>query len=206
VAFVGCAGVLSWLKLGAEAPVKKVVGSMHRSAFAAAASILIVHALAYAGEVATVVFPEGWFLLGAEEAGIVFMLRNQGPDLSFDVVDETGRTIDVVALPTGRTILPQYRIVPGQYRVRFLDRDEEVKARPGQFAAYGVAITLLPATGDKPASMLPIYAPFANYTAVAMEQRVAPLVAMGTTDLLPPKALNARTLEFRLTGEGGEAP
>jgi hypothetical protein len=179
---------------------------MHRSAFAAAASILIANLLAHAGEIATIVFPEGWFSLGAEEAGVVFILRNHGPDLSFDVVDETGRTVDVVALPTGRTILPQYRVDPGQYRIKFLDQDEEVKARAGEFAAYGVAITMLPATGDKPAAMLPIAAPFANYTATAMEQRVTPLVAMGTTDLLPPKALNARTLEFRLTGEGGEAP
>ena len=173
---------------------------MHRSAFAMAASILIANGLAYAGEIATVVFPDGWFL-DAEEAGMVFMLRNHGPDLSFDVVDEIGRTIDIVALPTGRTILPQYRVAPGKYEVRFLDQDEEVKARSGEFAAYGVAITELPAAGGKPAAMLPIYAPFANYTAVAMKQRVAPFVAMGTTDLLPPKALNATILEFRLTSE-----
>jgi len=191
-------------QLGAEAPVRKVVGTMHRSAFVATASILIANALAYAGEVAAVVFPEGWFSLDAEEAGVIFMLRNHGPDLSFDVVDETGRTVDVVALPTGRTILPQYRVAPGKYQVRFLDQDEEVKARSGEFAAYGVAITELPATGGKPAAMLPMYAPFANYTAVAMEQRVAPFVAMGTTDLLPPKEVNAATLEFRLTSDSAQ--
>ncbi len=178
---------------------------MHRSAFAVAASILIANALAYAGEVAAVVFPEGWFSLDADEAGIVFMLRNHGPDLSFDVVDESGRTVDIVALPTGRTILPQYRVAPGKYEVRFLDQDEDVKARSGLFAAYGVAITQIPATGNKPAAMLPIYAPFANYTAVAMEQRVAPFVAMGTTDLLPPKKVNAATLEFRLIGESAQS-
>ena len=53
--------------------------------------------------------------------------------------------------------------------------------------------------------MLPMYAPFANYTAVAMEQRVAPFLAMGTTDLLPPKKVNAATMEFRLTGDSAEA-
>jgi hypothetical protein len=174
---------------------------MYRSALVATASIVIAHALAYAGEVAAVVLPEGWFSLGAEEAGIVFMLRNHGPAISFDVVDETGRTVDVVALPTGRTILPQYRVAPGKYQVRFLDQEEAVKAVPGQFAAYGVAIAELPATEGKPAAMLPMYAPFANYTAVAMEQRVAPFLAMGTTDLLPPKALSTTKLEFHLTGE-----
>lgn len=199
-----CAGTPWWLTLARGDFPWKVVGSMHRSALAAAVSIVVVNALAYAGEVAAVVFPEGWFSLDAEEAGIVFMLRNHGPDLSFDVVDETGRTVDTVALPTGRTILPQYRVAPGKYEVRFLDQDEEVKARSGEFAAYGVAITELPASGGKPAAMLPIYAPFANYTAVAMEQRVAPLVAMGTTDLLPPKKMKAAALEFRLNGESAQ--
>jgi len=191
-------------KLGTEAPVRKVVGTMHRSAFVATASILIASALAYAGEGAAVVFPEGWFSLDAEEAGVIFMLPNHGRDLRFAAVDETRRTVHVVALPTGRTILPQYRVAPGKYQVRFLDQDEEVKARSGEFAAYGVAITELPATGGKPAAMLPMYAPFANYTAVAMEQRVAPFVAMGTTDLLPPKEVNAATLEFRLTSDSAQ--
>jgi hypothetical protein len=63
---------------------------MYRSALVAAAAILIAGALAAAGKGADVVFPEGWFSLAAEEAGIVFMLRNHGPDISFDVVDETG--------------------------------------------------------------------------------------------------------------------
>jgi hypothetical protein len=177
---------------------------MHRSAFVAAASILIANALAHAGETADVVFPEGWFSLDAGEAGIIFLLRNHGPDLSFEVLDETGRTVDVVVLPEGRTVLPQYRVAAGRYRVQLLGQEATLKAQPGQFATYGVAVTWLPATGDKPQAMLPMHAPSSTSTVTAMEQRIASFVAMGTTDLLPPKALSATALEFRLTGESSQ--
>jgi hypothetical protein len=142
--------------------------------------------------------PDGWFVLGKDESALVFMLRSYGGDTVFDVLDDSGKSIDRVTLPDRRTILLQYRVMPGTYRASFLDRTLEAKAMAGLFAAMGFAPTHLPAADGKPASIMPDYAPFAAYMALSMEQRIAPLVALGTTDFLPPKKIDTKTLDFRI--------
>jgi hypothetical protein len=142
--------------------------------------------------------PDGWFVLGKDESALVFMFRSYGGDTVFDVLDDSGKSIDRVTLPDRRTILLQYRVTPGIYRASFLDRTLEAKAMAGLFAAMGFAPTHLPAAGGKPASIMPDYAPFAAYMALSMEQRIAPLVALGTTDFLPPKKIDTKTLDFRI--------
>jgi hypothetical protein len=174
---------------------------MNRSVLAVAASILMVAVPAIADDTASPVFPNGWFSLNAEEAGIVFMMRAYGADVSFDIIDETGRIIDHVALPNGRTVIAQYRVPPGTYRARFFDEDMEAKAAAGLFAALGVAVTHVPASAGKPEGVWPSYAPFANYTPAAMVQRVTPLAALGTTDFLPPEQFGSTTIEFRVKDE-----
>jgi hypothetical protein len=142
--------------------------------------------------------PEGWYRLAPGGSALVFMLRSYGGDTVFDVVDETGKSIDRVTLPERRTILLQYRVAPGRYRATFLGRTLEANARSGLFAAMGFAPTHIPPADGKPASIMPDYAPFAAYMALSMEQRIAPLVALGTTDFLPPKKIDATTLDFRV--------
>lgn len=143
--------------------------------------------------------PEGWYALAPGESALVFMLRSYGGDTVFDIVDETGKSIDRVTLPERRTILLQYRAAPGIYRASILGRELKANARPGLFTAMGFSPTHIPAADGKPASIMPDYAPFAIYTALSMEQRIAPLAALGTTDFLPPKKIEATTLEFRLS-------
>jgi hypothetical protein len=174
---------------------------MKRGVVAVAASILMAAASAFADDAAPFAFPNGWFSLNAQEAGLVFMIRAYGADVAFDVVDEAGNVVEDVAIPAGRTVVSQYRVPPGAYRVRFFDEEVEVTTRAGQFAAYGVAVTLVPASEGKAAGVWPSYAPFANYTPEAMEQRVTPLAALGTTDFLLPKPLDAKTLEFHMADE-----
>jgi hypothetical protein len=142
--------------------------------------------------------PEGWYELAKDESALVFMLRSYGGDTVFDVFDDNGKSIDRVTLPERRTILLQYRVTPGTYRATFLGRTLEAKARAGLFAVMGFAPTHVPAADGKPASIMPDYAPFAAYMALSMEQRIAPLVALGTTDFLPPKEIEATTLDFRI--------
>jgi hypothetical protein len=142
--------------------------------------------------------PEGWYDLPAGEAALVFMLRSYGGDTVFDVVDAGGKSIDRVTLPERRTILLQYRVTPGTYHATFLGRTLEANARAGFFAAMGFAPTHVPAADGKPASITPDYAPFATYMAASMEQRIAPLAGLGTTDFLPPKKIDTPTLDFRV--------
>lgn len=142
--------------------------------------------------------PGGWYDLAKDQSALVFMLRSYGGDTVFDVVDEAGERIDRVTLPERRTILLQYRVEPGTYRATILGRTLEAKAKPGLFAAMGFSPTRIPAADGKPASIMPDYAPFAAYMALSMQQRIAPLVALGTTDFLPPKEIEATTLDFRI--------
>jgi hypothetical protein len=128
------------------------------------------------------------------------MMRAYGADVGFDVIDETGEIVDRVTLPKGRTVIAQYRAPPGTCRVRFFDDEVVVKTRAGQFVAYGVAVTRVPANDGKE-SVWPSYSPFASYTPIAMERRVAPLAALGRTDFLPRKKLGASTLKFLMTAQ-----
>ena len=164
-----------------------------------AAILLVIAPPVHAEDSQRVVFPANWFSLAPEEAGLVFMLRSYGGDTSFALVDETGSIVDEITLPKGRTVLPQYRVAPGSYHVRFFDHDVQVKARPGLFAAFGGAVTHRPASAGEAAAIVPDYAPVANYTPAAMEDRATPLAELGTTDFLPPKRLDARTFELRMT-------
>jgi hypothetical protein len=166
-------------------------------------SILALFALIFAQgaeaqNAAPPVAAEGWYALAPGESALVFMLRSYGGGTVFDVVDGTGRSIDRVTLPERRTILLQYRVSPGGYSVTILGRELKTNARAGLFAAMGFAPTHMPAADGKPASIMPDYAPFAAYTALSMESRIDPLVALGTTDFLPLKKIDATTLDFRV--------
>jgi hypothetical protein len=163
--------------------------------------LLTVSFSAPADDTAPFAFPENWFSLAPEEAGLVFMLRSYGDDTRFELVDESGRVVDELNLPKGRTVLPQYRLPPGGYLVQFFEHDMQVKAKPGLFAAFGGAVTHRPATAGQAEAIVPDYSPVANYTPAAMENRVTPLAKLGTTDFLPPKRLDATTLELRMTDE-----
>lgn len=174
---------------------------MRRPKSVAAACLLILSVSAHADDAAPVAFPEGWFSLEPQDAGLVFMLRSYGDDTRFELVDESGRVVDELNLPKGRTVLPQYRLPPGGYLVRFFEHDMQVKAKPGLFAAFGGAVTHRPATAGQAEAIVPDYSPVANYTPAAMENRVTPLAKLGTTDFLPPKRLDATTLELRMTDE-----
>jgi hypothetical protein len=142
-------------------------------------------------------FPDGWFSLETDQAGIVFLLRSYGGDTHFDIVDASGALVDTVDMPEGRTIIPQYRVSPGTYRVRLFDEVVELKTVAGQFAAFGVAVTHGKGEDGK-ATVWPSFSPVANYTPAAMEQRVTPLAALGSTDFLAPKPLDATAIEFRM--------
>jgi hypothetical protein len=162
--------------------------------------LIAVTLSAHADNATPVAFPDNWFVLASDEAGLVFMLRSYGGDTGFDLVDETGRVVDELSLPKERTILAQYRVPAGSYVIRFFDREAKVKATPGFFAAFGGAVTHGPSTADgRPGNVVPDYAPFANYTPAAMQGRVTPLAELGTTDFLPPKRLDVTTLKLRLT-------
>jgi hypothetical protein len=163
--------------------------------------LLTIAPSAHAEDTPRVDFPANWFALAPEEAGLVFMLRSHGGDTGFDLVDETGRVVDALTLPRERTVLAQYRVPAGSYVLRFFDREAKVKATPGFFAAFGGAVTHRAPDAEQVAPIVPDYAPFANYTPAAMEGRVTPLAALGTTNFLPPKRLDATTLELRLTDE-----
>jgi hypothetical protein len=172
---------------------------MRRSALFVAAWMLMP--TAYAGESGhgTAAIPGDWISLAKDETAIVFLLRSYGADTSFDVVDETGASIDEIDLPEGRTIILQYRVSPGQYSSRFFEKETELKTRPGSFTAYGIAVTHLPLAENEVGTISASYSPVAIYTPVALEQRVAPLAALGTTDFLAPRRLEAKMFEFRLS-------
>ncbi len=162
---------------------------------------LTVSSLGAAAETKPFTFPEGWFSLAPGEAGLVFMLRSYGGDTGFDLVDEAGATVDTVNLPDRRTVLAQYRVAPGSYAFRFFDKTVKVNARAGFFAAFGGAVTHIPASGGKGETIMPDYSQAANYTPLSMQQRVEPLAAYGATDLLPPKPIEVETLDFRLIAD-----
>lgn len=171
---------------------------MRLRAFVVAALLSVLAFGAGAEEAKPFTFPEGWFSLAPEEAALVFMLRSYGGETRFDLVDAAGRTVDTLTLPDRRTVLAQYRVKPGSYSFRFFAKTLKVNARTGFFAAFGGAVTHVPASDGKGETIMPDYSPAANYTPLSMQQRVEPLVAYGPTDLLPPKELAAQALEFRM--------
>lgn len=142
--------------------------------------------------------PDGWYALAPGEAALVFMLRSYGGDTVFDIRDASGKSVDRITLPERRTVLAQYRVAPGSYSVTIVGRELQAKARAGLFSAMGFAPTHIPAADGKPASIMPDFAPFAAFLAPAMEARIDPLVALGTTDFLPPKAIEATALDFHI--------